>query len=423
LADFQEQWIVDRYKKMFNSDTKDSLRIALSCLKKMSELYPDLDFNGVQDNLWTLIRGKSQVMDTTIIGFLIETDADFLTNYKKYVSTLNKDEKIDQLNYLVHLKNKKAGEIIQYFQRDNSPEVINHAILCLGIIKYEPAIDNLLSILGSATGKRLVMTVRSLGYMKKPRLLKPLASKLKSLKPSEIEVRKSILFVLNGYHNHDKIVSIMPSLKHANKWIRLYALYALTNCCIEDSRVLKEIASLLNDKYAMVREMAVFVLGQQENPVMHQSILKSLSDPEPSIRRMAIAVLPRFGEVNAAEKLNKHAHDPSPEIRMEVARTLGTLGSEKDLELLAEMVKDPDEKVRLAIAESLKESSISIEKKQDIFIAMSSDKSAEVRLIVFKLLRHLRSPEVERIMKKARKDPAPLIKTFAHTYFSRRKIK
>ena len=103
----------------------------------------------------------------------------------------------------------------------------------------------------------------------------------------------------------------------------------------------------LGDEEPEVRETAIYILGEMEDPRAIDALSRILiNDPEPEIRAKAAWALGEIEDARAVPALTRAVTDESAEVRKNAVWALGELESEDALAALAKATSDPDPKVR-----------------------------------------------------------------------------
>ncbi len=250
------------------------------------------------------------------------------------------------------------------------------AILFLGLLRDERALDPLLEMaadeLHSGEVKRALIFIGK----KKPEVLMPLfehespylkrliceiASEIASSVYTDIMVR-----LIDDYDGH----------------VRAIAARALAN--IGDPKGITHIMKLFTDEYEDVQETAIISLGklkegldmdaiyamlEKKDPVVrrnaslligHVALPESVSalsfaqkDEEISVRRAVVSALAAIKTPAAVQCLIRALTDEDPELRAAAALSLGSAGAVEAVNPLCLLLKDSDEMVKVAAARAL----------------------------------------------------------------------
>jgi HEAT repeat protein len=134
-------------------------------------------------------------------------------------------------------------------------------------------------------------------------------------------------------------------------YIRKEIIAALAS--MPTSLVIEDIKSLLKDKVAEVRRMAVTILGQIGGEKEVEPLIELLKDPDDDVRRSTAYALGELGSEKAIEPLIELLKNPYHDDWSRAADALVRLGSEKAVEPLFGLLKDPNSDVRSRAADAL----------------------------------------------------------------------
>ena len=151
----------------------------------------------------------------------------------------------------------------------------------------------------------------------------------------------------------------------ATKWTLKYAagdperkrLQAISNVATwEDDAVAgADLLAALNDPSVAVREEAVHVLGELNDPWAMNYLENALYDPEVEVRVAAIRAIADAGDDSAAILLSDLLNDEDPSIRTAIIHALANIGGDVAQHYLQQALADANEMNRETAAEYLAE--------------------------------------------------------------------
>ena len=151
----------------------------------------------------------------------------------------------------------------------------------------------------------------------------------------------------------------------ATEWTLKYAagdpqrkrLQAISNVATwEDDAVAgPELLAALNDPSVAVREEAVHVLGELNDPWAMNYLENALYDPEVEVRVAAIRAIADAGDDSAAILLSDLLNDEDPSIRTAIIHALANIGGDVAHHYLQQALADANEMNRETAAEYLAE--------------------------------------------------------------------
>ncbi|MDP2168176.1 MAG: HEAT repeat domain-containing protein [Thermodesulfovibrionales bacterium] len=256
------------------------------------------------------------------------------------------------------------------------PEVRVSAILLLGLLKDERALDPLLDLSSEAefaddVKRALVFIGRG-----KPESLIPLFEKENpQLRRFTCSVAAEVAAPL--YYD-----IFLKMLEDADGHVRAIAATGFAN--IGDLRAVEPVKGLLLDMYPDVQEAAIGALGRLKdgldinelieslkikNPVLRKNIALllgvlsfagavpelgfALKDDSVDVRRAVVSALSSIKTGDSIKYLTLALTDEDQGIRVSAALSLGAIGSDGALEPLCLLLSDPDGMVRVAAAKAL----------------------------------------------------------------------
>ncbi|MFC1632256.1 HEAT repeat domain-containing protein [Candidatus Omnitrophota bacterium] len=177
---------------------------------------------------------------------------------------------------------------------------------------------------------------------------------------------------------------LITALKNQDRFVRQAAVEMLAE--IEDPRTVKILINVLNDKQPKVRKAAVLALGKKGDPAVVDALMRALADENREIRRAAADLLiwMHHGAVNTVMSVIKDGDDI---IRRHASLAFVDIRDPRAVVPLIDALKDENENVRKEAATVL-----SLEHKTDprvikpLLVALE-DENEEVSKLAYSALR------------------------------------
>lgn len=271
---------------------------------------------------------------------------------------------------------QRVTEVLLEHTESSKPEVMGSAILLLGLMKDEKALDSLLEL--SLNVQFADDVKRALVFIGRD---KP-ASLLALLETEDLYRKRFIVDVLCNVASetfYDKAVELLGD---DDGHIRALALKCLSN--IGDNRAVGPITSLFTDEYVDVQDSAVDALSRFATSLDVESVMGKLADRNPNVRANNILLLGKIKAGSAVPAIGHALKDDEPRIRLaavlalsmikteealkysimaltdenadiraSAALSLGTIGSPTALDSLILLLNDPDDMVKVTAARSM----------------------------------------------------------------------
>lgn len=285
----------------------------------------------------------------------------------------------------------------------NKPDVRVSAIMLLGLLKNERALEPLLEI---SQEEEFAEDVRkAIVFMAKAR-----PELLLQLFGVENAYYRRFLAHVAGEVGSDLYTEPMINyLSDEDGHVRAMAAKALS--MIGDTRAVHYIKKLLQDPYEDVQEAAVEALAIFKEGLELDEIIKWLSSPEPSLRRNALRLLGLLKAKDAVDEIGFSIKDSDPSVRraaVEALRRIGTVAAKRYLTVaLTDEVRD----IRIGAIYSL--GSIGGDDVLDIMKSLLHDRDDFVKVAAIKMLGRLRGQSTLKDLIDALDDPNGFVKTTA----------
>jgi HEAT repeat protein len=138
---------------------------------------------------------------------------------------------------------------------------------------------------------------------------------------------------------------------------RVAAAERLANVDGDDlARALDGLIALARDAEPQVRAAAMRAfkdLGAAAAPVALDCVIETLEDRDALVRELAIVALSTFGGERVHNVLRRALRSPNPELRFQAATSLAEVGDAEDVSALSAALRDDDDKVRANAARGL----------------------------------------------------------------------
>ncbi|MBD2068241.1 HEAT repeat domain-containing protein [Leptolyngbya sp. FACHB-671] len=280
--------------------------------------------------------------------------------------------------------------------KDKDSQVRQHAVLALGALKSEEAIDGLLIAMQDLyadvrrSAAKILMQLRSEYSLPKLRKLRqhpqsfvqrsvedvlqaigetdqnlvdhakseselsetqnPTQLKMNT-EDSDPEVRWSSAEVLGKLNSSEAIPGLLKLLEDSDPEVRWRSAEGLIK--LNSSEAIPGLLKLLEDSDPGVRRSSAEVLGKLNSSEAIPGLLKLLEDSHPGVRRSSAEALIKLGSSEAIPGLLKLLEDSHPSVRRRSAEALGKLNSSEAIPGLLKLLEDSHPGVRRSSAEAL----------------------------------------------------------------------
>lgn len=301
------------------------------------------------------------------------------------------------------------------------PDVMGSAILLLGLMKDEKALESLLEL---ALDVQFADDVkRALVFIGRD---KP-AALLQLLNIDDPYKRRFISDVLADVAAEAYFEPAVQMLRDEDGHVRANAARCLAN--IGDERAVEPVMELFTDEYVDVQDSAVEVLskfaasldadrlvaglGHRDSNIRANNLMLlgkinavravpaigfALKDEEIRVRHAAVTALSMIRTADALKHSIMAMTDENPDIRASAALSLGTTGNTKALEPLVLLLNDPEDMVRVTAARSL--GMLGDQRAVSALISMLSDDNGLVVAISMESLGKVGGAEAREALKK-----------------------
>ena len=201
------------------------------------------------------------------------------------------------------------------------------------------------------------------------------------------------------------IEELATSLESKRLAVKRYALWALAKLGPEAKNALLPVRLALQDKFASVRGLAAYALGEMNCEGSVFDLCKALFDTDASVRQRAALALQQIGPaaLPGLQELMDRADNVS--LRYEAIQALAIVGlqAKEALPLLIKALKDPEPQLRGAAARGLGRLGEAAVEAIPALLVQLKDKHLEPQLQAFDAIRAIGSVHVEGLIEALRK--------------------
>ncbi|MEO0097211.1 MAG: HEAT repeat domain-containing protein [candidate division WOR-3 bacterium] len=215
------------------------------------------------------------------------------------------------------------------------------AVNALANIKSEKTCSHLLNLLSSPNPTIADLAKKALIKLGE-KSVNILIVELKKVK--EEDKRIKIIEILGDIRNKESLGVLLESCKERSSLIRFHSTLAISKIVslppIEERReIIKIMRELLKDDSAIVRSVALEVLGILRADEVFEEVVKMLEDPETSVKRKAVWAISEIGGERAINILRKAINSEESPVKVEVINSLIKLKDKEALPLLKKITR------------------------------------------------------------------------------------
>jgi HEAT repeat protein len=239
----------------------------------------------------------------------------------------------------------RAVEVLLEQARKGKPGARGSAILFLGIMRDDRAIDPLLEMSADEAHASEVKKALVFIAKKSPQVLVPLFDR-------EFPYLKRYICELAAEVASPEYTDIlMRLLDDEDGHVR--SLSALGLASIGDQKAVEHIIKLFNDQYEDVQEAAIKALGKLKKWLNLEDVHKMLDSKNPIIRRNASLLIGAIASPDSVAALGFAQKDEDVKVRRAVVSALAAIKTPGSVECLVRALADEDSDIRAAAALSL----------------------------------------------------------------------
>lgn len=274
----------------------------------------------------------------------------------------------------------------------------------------ERSIDMLVTYAWSSKPEVRISAILLLGLMKDERALEPLLE-LSTEEDLSEDVKRALVFI--GRHKPEAILELFDIISPFQKRfmcsvageIASPIFYGLFEKLIDDEeghvrslaaigiskldniKAVEVIKKLLSDPYEDVQEAAVIALSNLKEGLSVDEFIKSLNSKDPIIRKNSVLVLGEIGAADAVSAIGFALKDEDINVRRAVVKALSLIKTDESIRYLKLALTDENPDIRASAALSLSSS-----KRSDVLeslVLLLSDTDDSVRVAAIKAIGRL----------------------------------
>jgi HEAT repeat protein len=236
------------------------------------------------------------------------------------------------------IENPRAPASLVTALRNGSAQVRQDAAFALHDVQDASVIDPLIEALEDEEPGVRLKVVETLGELQDPITVEPLIECLE-----DPNLTPSVLRSLGQIGDATAIPAIMKYLRNEERRYSDLAAEALVNM---GQAGIPDLSQAVDDPSEVVRENAVWALGEIGHPSVVPALISGLSDPVLLVREKAAEALGKNRAGSALQPLIRALNDDNLLVRVKAAEALGELGKPAAVEPLIRMLRDENAYVR-----------------------------------------------------------------------------